>query len=181
MLCESVSPDVSLLENSAPDFTLDSTTGGTTTLSETTESGPTVLLLNRGVWCSYCAEQLQTFSELSYDMWRHQNVDIYGIMGDPVPDLVEMRDRFDLSFQLLSDPNLDVAESYTAVEDNAYHGRIPIAGTFIVDTNGIVRYEQVATVPADRTYANYVRHLIKNEYEPPYDDFGSSGGSVQTS
>lgn len=162
---------MTLVGTSAPDFTLDSTTGGTVTLSETLESGPTVLLLNRGVWCSYCAEQLGTFSALEYDMWRNQNVDVYGVMGDPVPDLVEMQDRFDLSVQLLSDPSLEVAEAYTEVENSDGHGMIPIAGTFIVDTEGVVRYEQIADAPPDRTYANYVRHLINNDYEQPYDAF----------
>ena len=58
------------LENSdAPDFTLDSTGGESVTLADTLEEGPTVVLVNRGHWCSFCAEQLGTFSEVSYDLW----------------------------------------------------------------------------------------------------------------
>ena len=51
----------------APDFTAPSTAGGDVTLSDTLESGPTVILVNRGYWCSFCAEHLQTFSEVSHD------------------------------------------------------------------------------------------------------------------
>jgi peroxiredoxin len=161
---------MSLVDTQAPDFELERTGGGTVRLSETLDDGPTVVLLNRGVWCSYCAEQLQTFSNHAYDMWRHQGVDVLPITSDPVGDLAEMRDRFDLRIQLLSDPDLDVAEAYTGVEETDEHGPIPIAGTFVVDTAGVVRYEQVSENPADRTYANFVRHFVRIGYEQPYDE-----------
>ncbi len=56
------------LGDDAPDFELQSTAGESISLSETLDSGPTVVLVNRGHWCSFCAEQLQTFSEVSYDL-----------------------------------------------------------------------------------------------------------------
>lgn len=169
---------MTLLGDAAPEFTLDGTAGGSVTLSDTLDAGPTVLLFNRGVWCSYCAEQLQTFSELEYDLWRHHDVDAYGILSEPVPDLVEMQDRFDLRVQLLADTSLEVSARYTDVEENGTYGQIPIPGTFIVDTEGTVRYEHVAVAPPDRTYANYVRHLLNNGYEPPYDAFGPGDVSI---
>lgn len=152
----------------APDFALASTAGGEIELSETLERGPTVLLFNRGTWCSYCAEQLQTFSDLEYDLWRHLDADILPIVGDPLPELVEMRDRFGLRLQLLSDSDLDVAERYAGTEVTDDHGEIPLAATYVVDRAGIVRYAQVADHPADRTYANWIRHFIRNEFERPY-------------
>lgn len=158
-----------LLDEPAPAFTLESTAGGTVSLADTLERGPTVVLLNRGYWCSYCAEQLQTFSQLEYDLWRHHGADVLSVMGDPVPRLVEMRDRFDLRLQPLSDPALDVAAAYTGTETHPTHGEIPLSGTFVVDTAGTVRFEQIADTPADRTYANYVRHLLNNDFEAPYE------------
>lgn len=156
--------------DTAPTFSLPSTAGGEVGLEEALSIGPAVVLTNRGAWCSYCAEQLQTFSALSYDLWRHHDVDVLPIVGDPVADLVEMRDRFDLRIQLLSDVDLDVARAYAGVEDNPKFGEIPVAGTFVVDPDGVVRYAQVAENPADRTYANYVRALIRDGYERPYTD-----------
>lgn len=157
-----------LLDDPAPDFALENTAGETVRLSETLDSGPTVVLMNRGYWCSYCAEQMGTFSTLAYDLRRHLDIDILPIMGDPIPKLIEMRDLFEFRFQLLSDPDLEVARAYTGIEESANHGRIPIPGTFLVDTDGIVRYEQISKNPADRTYANYIRHLVNNDYEDPY-------------
>jgi len=42
-------------------------------------------------------------------------------------------------------------------------------GTYIIDTDGIVRYEQVADHPGDRTYGNYVRYYIRGGFADPFD------------
>lgn len=152
----------------APTFALQSTAGDAADLEARRSNGPVVVLTNRGTWCSYCAEQLQTFSALSYDLWRHQGVDVLPIFPDPVPDLVELRDRFGLAIQLLSDPDLEVVRAYADVEEHARFGEIPVASTTVVDADGVVRYTQVAEHAADRTYANYVRSLIGNDFEPPF-------------
>ncbi|MBX0287397.1 redoxin domain-containing protein [Halomicroarcula sp. F28] len=155
---------MSLHNEDAPEFTLDSTAGGEVSLADRREDGPVVVLINRGHWCSFCAEQLQTFSEVAYDLWFNDDVDILPVVTDPVPELVEMRDRFDLDFQLLADPDGEVAEQYSGTEETS-HGRTGIAGTYVIDTDGVVRYEQVADHPADRTYGNWVRYFVRNDFE----------------
>ncbi|MFC7175675.1 peroxiredoxin family protein [Halosegnis marinus] len=155
---------MSLEGEQAPDFTLERTGGDEVTLSETLSDGPTVVLVNRGSWCSFCAEQLQTFSAVSYDLWFNDGVDVLPVVTDPVGDLVEMRDRFDLDFQLLADPEGTVAERYSGTEETS-HGVTGIAATYVVDEEGVVRYEQVADHPADRTYGNWVRYFVRNDYE----------------
>jgi peroxiredoxin len=149
---------------SPPDFTLESTGGGETTLSETLSDGPTVVLVNRGSWCSFCAEHLQTFSEVSYDLWFNDGVDILPVVTDELGALTEMRDRFDLDFQLLADPDGAVADRYSGTEETS-RGVTGIAATYVIDEEGTVRYEQVADHPADRTYGNWVRYFIRNGYE----------------
>ena len=154
----------------APDFTLPSTAGGEVSLEEKLRTGPVVVVTNRGYWCSYCAEQLQTYSDHAYDLWRHLDVDVLPILGDPVPALVEMRDRFDLRLQLLSDADLEVVPDYAGTEQTERFGEIPLPGTFVIDGEGIVRYAHVGENPADRTYANYVRHFVREGFEEPYGD-----------
>jgi peroxiredoxin len=158
---------VSLEQSDAPDFTLDSTAGEPVTLSDTLEDGPTIVLINRGHWCSFCAEQLQTFSEVSYDMWFHDGVDVLPVVTDPLGTVTEMRDRYDLDVQLLADPDGEVAEQYSGTEETS-HGLTGIAGTYVIDTEGTVRYEQVADHPADRTYGNFVRYYIRNDFSDPF-------------
>ena len=155
---------MTLHNQDAPEFTLETTAGGEVSLADRLDDGPAVVLINRGHWCSFCAEQLQTFSEVSYDLWFNDDVDILPVVTDPVPELVEMRDRFDLDFQLLADPDGDVADQYSGTEETS-HGLTGIAATYVVDTDGVVRYEQVADHPADRTYGNWVRYFVRNEFE----------------
>ncbi|WP_313695414.1 peroxiredoxin family protein [Halorarum halobium] len=151
----------------APDFGLESTAGEEVTLSETLDSGPTVVLVNRGHWCSFCAEQLGTFSEVAYDLWFNDGVDVLPVVTSERGKLVEMRDRFDFDFQLLADPDGAVAEQYSGTEETS-HGVTGIAGTYVIDTNGEVRYEQVAERVDDRTYGNWVRYFVRNDFEDPF-------------
>ncbi len=152
----------------APAFELPSTTGGEVSLAAMLDRGTLVVLFNRGVWCSYCAEQLQTFSNLEYDLWRNHDTNVVGISGDSVPAHRQMQDRFDLSVPLLTDRSLDVADEWVGIEETDAHGDIPYAATFVIDPEGVVRYAHHADNAADRTYANYVRHFVAGGFEQPY-------------
>lgn len=165
---------MTLLDETAPDFTLESTAGDEVTLSDTLENGPTVVVMFQGAWCPFCAEQLQTFSELSYDLWYNHNTDILPVSSDSIGNLVEMRDRYDLQIQLLSDPTYSTTKAYTEIIEHDRRDDYTRSGTFVVDTDRTVRYEQVSENAADRTYANYIRFFIQNGYE---DYFGVTSGS----
>ena len=153
----------------APDFTLPSTAGDDVTLSDRLEEGPAVVVINRGHWCSFCAEQLQTFSEVSYDLWFNENVDVLPVVTDPLPRVTEMRDRYDLEIQLQADPDGEVAEQYSGTEETS-HGLTGISAVYVIDEDGTIQFEQVADHSADRTYGNWVRYFIRNDYEDPYGD-----------
>jgi peroxiredoxin len=127
-----------------------------------------VVLINRGHWCSFCAEQLQTFGGVVGDLWFHDGVDVLPVVTGPLPALVEMRDRYDLPMQLLADPEGEVAEHYSGTEETS-HGLTGVAGTYVVDGEGTVRYEQIADHPADRTYGNFVRYFVRNGFEDPFE------------
>ena len=158
---------MSLQGDQAPEFELQSTGGETVSLSDRLEDGPAVVLVNRGHWCSFCAEQLQTFSEVSYDLWFNENVDVVPVVTDPLERVTEMRDRYDLDVKLLADPDGEVAEQYSGTEETS-HGLTGIAATYVIDEDGTVRYEQVADHPGDRTYGNWVRYYVQNGYEDPF-------------
>ncbi|WP_122090775.1 peroxiredoxin family protein [Halalkalicoccus subterraneus] len=158
---------MSLENEQAPDFTLESTAGEPITLSETLEEGPTVVVINRGYWCSFCAEQLQTFSEVSYDLWFNDGVDILPVVPSSLGRVTEMRDRYDLDIQLLCDPDGEVAERYSGTERTS-HGLTGISGVYVIDSDSEVRYEQVADDVTDRTYGNWVRYFIRNDFEDPF-------------
>jgi hypothetical protein len=39
-----------------------------------------------------------------------------------------------------------------------------------VDTDGTVRYEQVATDVTDRTYGNHVRYILRDDFGDRYEE-----------
>lgn len=155
---------MSLDGDAAPTFTLPSTAGGDVSLADRLDDGPAVVLINRGHWCSFCAEQLRTFDAVFEDLRFNDGLSLLPVVTSPVPRLVETRDRLDLHFQLLADPDGRVASAYSGVEETS-HGTTGVAATYVIDGSGTVRYEQVAEHPADRTYGNWVRYFIRNGYE----------------
>jgi len=159
---------MSLETDQAPGFELESTAGSAVSLSDELAEGPVVVLINRGHWCSFCAEQLQTFSEVAYDLWFHDRVSILPVVVDPLRKVTEMRDRYDLGVQLLADPDGEAAAKYSGTEETS-HGVTGIAATYVISDDGTVRYEQVADHPGDRTYGNWVRYYVRNDYEPPFE------------
>jgi peroxiredoxin len=91
-------------------------------------------------------------------------VDILPIVKDPLPRVTEMRDRYDLEIQLQADPDGEVAEQYSGTEETS-HGLTGISGVYVIDKEGVIQYEQVADDATDRTYGNYIRYFIRNDYE----------------
>ncbi|MEZ3165186.1 redoxin domain-containing protein [Halorubrum sp. RMP-47] len=159
---------MTLLDEDAPNFSAQSTAGGEVSLAETLDDGPTIVLINRGHWCSFCAEQLQTFSEVSYDLWFNDGVDVLPVVTDTLEKATEMRDRYDLDIQLLTDPDGEIADQFSGTEETS-HGVTGIAATYVIDEDGTVRYEQVAEHPGDRTYGNYIRYFIRNDFADPFE------------
>lgn len=103
-------------------------------------------------------------------MHRHQGVDVLPLANVPVPELRAFRDLYDLRMPLLSDPGFDVSREYSGVTEHSTHGEHTRAGTYVIDPDGVVRYEHVSEHSADRTYANFVRYFLKRDYEDAYFD-----------
>ncbi|MFB6221918.1 MAG: peroxiredoxin family protein [Halolamina sp.] len=163
---------MSLEGSQAPEFELESTNGDTVSLSETLATGPTVVVINRGWWCSFCAEQLATINRVFEDLKFNDGVDVLPVVTSEFGDVAAMQDRFDYNFPLLVDPEGEVAEQYSGTEQTDAGGPTGIAATYVVDQDGEVRYEQVAEDITDRTYGNYLRYLIREDYGGAFEDPG---------
>lgn len=158
---------MTLKGSQSPGFELRSTGGGTVSLASELEDGPAIVHVNRGHWCSFSGEQLQTLSKVGDDLRFHDDVSVLPIVVDPLQRVTEMRDRYDLRIQLLADPDGEVAELYSGT-DQTSHGLTGISATYVIDQDGIDQYEHVGDHAADRTYGNLLRYFIRNDYEDPY-------------
>lgn len=123
----------------APDFELRDQHGTSFRLSE--NLGRRLLLVfYPGDDTSVCTRQLCEYRD-HVEEFTGLGVEVVGISRDAAESHRRFRDRYDLPFTLLSDPDLAVAGLYGC------HGMLGMKrGVFLVDEDGMVRYAHVETV-----------------------------------
>jgi peroxiredoxin len=147
----------------APNFTLTNPIGEQITLYDELAKGPVVLTFYRGSWCPYCNIQLRAYQHVLSEIQKHGGQLIAVSPQSPDNSLSQM-EKEELTFQVLSDPNGRVAESYnlmfelpdylqntfknTLKRDLAEFNKIdrwvlPVPATYIIDKEGIVRRAHV--------------------------------------
>lgn len=109
----------------APDFTLENQHGEPVSLSD----------LDRAVVYFYpradtpgCTTEACGFRD-SWDEFEERGVDVVGISDDPVEDLESFAEEYDLPFDLLSDPDGEVAAAYDSYGEKNMFGKT-FDGTF---------------------------------------------------
>lgn len=143
----------------APDFNLPDAFGKTVRLTELLESGPVILTFYRGAWCPYCNLQLHALNE-SLPLFRKHGAQLVAVTPQ-TPDRSRGQIEKDAyPFHVLSDLDNRVMQAYNLyfevpealrmlyIEDfdldiAEYNGEgrygLPVPGTFVIDTQGIVR------------------------------------------
>ncbi|MBB5918095.1 peroxiredoxin [Nocardia transvalensis] len=146
------------VDASAPGFTLSDHRGGTFTLADALREGPVVLSFYRGGWCPYCNVQLHTLQQ-ALPEFRAQGARLVAVSPDAPDDSLSTAERHGLEFDVLSDPDVRVARSYglvftvpeevrdiyrTAGADlAATDATLPIPATYLIGTDGHIRYAHV--------------------------------------
>ena len=153
----------------APDFTLLNALGKEVSLSEQLQSGPVVLKFYRGEWCPLCnldlravQQQLPRIESLSASM--------IAISPQRPYDALTAKEKNELEFEVLSDPNQGVIKAYNLQFDPGedYHSRrdltlvngdgsklLPVPATFIIN--------QDFTIEAAHVEANYTERMSPEE------------------
>jgi peroxiredoxin len=117
------------------------------------EDGPIVLIFYRGGWCPYCVKQLKEFEEAG-DAIREAGGRVIAVSPELPEFAAQTRSKNELTFPVLSDPNAVAArafgvawanERYGRVRSIAQHngnekGEIPLGVTYVIDTDGNVRW-----------------------------------------
>jgi peroxiredoxin Q/BCP len=66
---------------------------------------------------------------------------VLGVSPDPVKSHVKFREKYDLDFTLLSDPDHETAEAYGVWQEKTMYGRKYmgiVRTTFVIDGNGVI-------------------------------------------
>ena len=108
---------------------------------------PVIVILYLGFGCVHCVEQLQAFDPAIED-FRAAGIELVGIGTDTVAQLAESQEgddeRTGYHFPLLADPELEVFHAYRCFDD---FESMPLHGTFLVDGEGRVRWQDISYDP----------------------------------
>lgn len=143
----------------APDFALPNAVGDSVRLSERLEDGPVVLSFYRGGWCPYCNLELRALQSAVPDI-ESAGGELIAVSPQTPDASLSTKEKAELDYEVLSDAGNEVADDYglvfelpNAVQD-AYDGfgidlkaangddsgTLPMPATYVIDTDGIVRY-----------------------------------------
>lgn len=159
----------------APNFSLQNQYNQNVTLKDNLQNGPVILSFYRGEWCRHCNRELQQIEAIR-DELKSRNVTVLGIAPQLIEYGIKMSEKNDLHFDLLSDPDFKVIDSYklkfTLSEEvqDIYQNKfnlklpeltanksweLPIPATFIINQNGIIVERYVET--------DYTKRLTSEE------------------
>lgn len=123
----------------APDFQLPDQDGTMHTLSEF--AGKKVILYfypkdnTPG-----CTKQACGFSEL-YPQFLEKDAVVLGVSKDSVASHKKFREKYQLSFTLLSDPELEAIKAYDVWQEKKNYGKVSmgvVRTTYLIDEKGII-------------------------------------------
>lgn len=148
----------------APDFELPDSTGKKVRLSGLLARGPVVVTWYRGGWCPYCNIALRGFHR-SLPQIRAEGAGLVAISPETPDNGMTTAEKNHLDFDVLSDRGNKVARAYGVAYKvpkvilDQFKGRLdlarhngddastlPLGATYVIDSDGIIRY---AFVDAD--------------------------------
>jgi peroxiredoxin len=143
----------------APDFRLSNATGQAVQLSNLLRQGAVVLFFYRGAWCPYCNLQLQQLQQVLPQI-KAAGAQLVAISPQKPDHSLDMKQKNDLAFEVLTDEGNQVAQMFTtvfqygdaslqAMKDLGYDffdfyndqsKELPVPATFIIEPNGVISF-----------------------------------------
>lgn len=145
---------------SMPDGVLLTKDGKKTSLRKVVGNKKAVVIFFRGGWCPYCSLHLADLQKVESEL-RGLGYQIIAISPDSVVRVRENIDRASLTYGLFSDPGLELAKKFGIAyrvsaathsrlashgidlekESGESHRLLPVPAAFLIDGNGIVRFQ----------------------------------------
>lgn len=168
-----------------PPFLLPDENGSLISSDAIFENGPAVVSFNRGHWCPYCKIVLRSLAA-QFARIRDLDASVVAIMPDTAQFTADYRRDNGLPFPILSDIDLgyslslglmlwvgpEVERLYreAGITLDIYHGNqsyfLPIAATFVVGRDGIVRARQVNLEFRERMEPEIIVSVLKDLRAP---------------
>jgi peroxiredoxin len=143
----------------APDFSLSNATSETIKLAEMLKIGKVVLTFYRGSWCPYCNLQLNMYQQALPEI-KALGGQLVAVSSQTPDESLNIKEKNELEFEVLSDNGNTVARQYTTVFRNGdapiktmtelgfdfdahysdYSREIPVPAVFIIEQDGIISF-----------------------------------------
>ncbi len=127
---------------SAPDFSLPASTGGTVSLADFRGKQDVVLYFYPKDDTPGCTAEACSFRDLRA-LFNQHGAEILGVSADTVRSHKKFRDKFHLTFPLLADTDHAVADSYGTWVEKSMYGRTYWGNqraTFVIDPDGRIAH-----------------------------------------
>ena len=164
-----------------PDFELPDATGKTVKISELLTSGPVVISFYRGGWCPYCNLELRALQQALPEFQKY-NAQLIAISPETPDNSLSTQEKNELEFAVLSDVDnivakklglvFELSEALRPIYKNfgidvaAHNGNekyeLPMPATYVVDTDGIIRYAFVSEDYIERAEPSDILAAIAN-------------------
>ena len=168
------------IDEQAPDFILKDATGTNITLYEELKKGPVILTFYRGAWCPYCNLELRAYQEINNDI-KVTGAQLIAVSPQTPDASLTLKEKHDLEYSVLSDPNGETADSYnlvfklpdTLIETYQQLGfnlpkfngndswELPVPATYIIDQSGKIRFAYVDSDYSKRAEPSEIVELLK--------------------
>lgn len=131
----------------ALEFALPDTQGNLWRMSDRKATGRnTILIFFLGGKCAHCMQQLQMFGK-EFENFKKAGADIVAVSTDDVETSTQLKNNQDgvkFPMPILSNPDLSVFKQHQAHDD---FENVPLHGLFIIDANGMVRFQRISPDP----------------------------------
>jgi len=101
----------------------------------------TVIFLFRGLKCLSCSKQISGFTDM-YNQFKEQGIDVIGISSEGIKELRKGLKNFLVPFSMYCDTTGEVFRSLGCMHGHSH-------GTFIVNKNDYIKWENIARDPYD--------------------------------
>ncbi len=134
----------------APEWSLPESDGKTLSLAQY-RGRPVMVIFYLGYGCLHCIEQLNAFAPLTWD-FSQAGISLVAVSTDSVAGLkrtlAQATTGGGFPFPLVSDQQLKVFKAYRAYDD---FEKMPLHGTFLIDGEGLVRWQDISYQPFTET------------------------------
>ncbi|MFH1050257.1 MAG: peroxiredoxin-like family protein [bacterium] len=153
---QSISPLI--IGKKIPDMMLTDIYGNEVNLKKIISERPTILVFYRGIWCMYCNQQISQLREIN-QLLSEMGYQVIAVSSDKLSKNIEMMQKYELEFPILSDSTLSGAKSlgiaydaseiykgmFLVLEENSgtNHHILPVPAVFILNQEGTIIFEYI--------------------------------------